>query len=295
MKTKKTIMTLMFTASVMALSLNACKKSGDATSGTSDTAAISASSSATASEMVFDDSFDVVTQSSEQSNLSVNSTGGTITTNSLTAQNASFTTTAGATITVVPADPSVFPKTMTIDYRTGVTSPNGVVRKGQIIVNLTGEIRVAGSVISVTYNNYSVNGYQINGTYAMTPKLVAGAGVNYNITVSNGSITQPDGTTATYSGTETFTQVAGIGTSTITDDTYQVTGNFSYHNTSTGTITANITNPLVKSTDCKDITSGTIAFTDNKLKGTLDFGPGTCDNLATITFGVTTQTITLAR
>lgn len=285
----------MFAASVMALSLNACKKSSDSTSGTSDTSAISASASATASEMVFDDSFDVVTQSSEQSNLSVNSTGGTISTNSLTTQNASYTTTAGAIITVVPADPSVFPKTMTIDYGTGVTSPNGVLRKGQIIVNLTGEIRVAGSVISVTYNNYSVNGYQINGTYAMIPKLVAGVGVNYNITVSNGSITQPDGTTATYSGTETFTQVGGIGTSTITDDTYQVTGNFSYHNTSTGTITANITNPLVKSTDCEDITSGTIAFTDNKLKGTLDFGSGTCDNLATITFGVTTQTITLAR
>lgn len=299
MKTKKSIIICLF-AAVIGVSFNACKKDSSSTTSASTTAdeqtGVTLSTSATTSELMYDDAFDVVTQSSEQSSLSVNS--GTLSTDAAptsTISPSSYTTTAGATITVLPADPSVFPKTMTIDYGTGVTSANGITRKGQIIVTLSGKIRVAGTTISVTFNNYSVNAYTITGTYALTPQVVSGGGVNYNITVTGGSITFPDASVATYSGTETFTQVAGIGTTTITDDTYNITGSFSFSSTNTGAISGTIGTPLVKSADCKDITSGTVAFVYKGLNGTLDFGSGTCDNQATVKFGLTTKTITLPR
>lgn len=279
-----------------AIGFNACKKDSATSSDTAtEQAAVSTSTSGIASEMMYDDAFDVVTQAGEQNNLTVNSTNTQVI-NSL-AENSTFTGTAitGATITLSPQDPSVFPKTMTIDYGTGVTSANGITRKGQIIVNLSGKIRVAGSSISVTFNNYSINSYKLTGTYTLTPKVAANAGVNYIATITDGSITLPNGQVSTYSGTETFTQTAGIGTSSITDDTYEITGTFSYSNTSNGSISATITNPLVKSADCKDITSGTVAFVYKGLSGTLDFGSGTCDNIATIKVGKTTNTITLAR
>jgi hypothetical protein len=297
MKTKN-----LFIASIIAamfsLNLNSCKKDNSTSStSTDEQSAVTMSTSGTTSELMYDDAFDVVNQSSEQSSLSVNTSNGTAVTNaaSIRTVQSGYTTIAGATITLLPADPSVFPKTMTIDFGAGVTDANGNIRKGQMVVALTGKIRVAGSTISVTFNNYSVNSYQLTGTYAMTPVIAAGSGINYSIAVTGGSITFPNGQVSSYSGIETFTQVGGMSTASITDDTYNVTGNFSYSNTSGGAISGSITTPLVKSADCKDITSGTIAFLYKGLNGTLDFGSGTCDNIATVTVGATTKTITLAR
>ena len=297
----KSVLTNILIAAVLTLGLNACKKDNSTTPATTTTGnadeqtEITLATSATSSETLYDDAFDVVAQSSEQSNLSTNSTGGKqpdgISTSTI---QTNYTTTNGAIITILPADPSVFPKTMTIDYGAGVTT-DSITRKGQIIVALSGPIRVAGSAISVTFNSYSVNGYVLTGTYALTPSIATGGGVNYSVTVTNGSITFPGGQAATYSGTETFTQVAGIGTSTITDDTYNITGSFSFSSTTTGSITGTIVTPLSKSADCKDITSGTIAFVYKGLNGTLNFGSGTCDNIATIAVGKTTKTITLPK
>lgn len=276
-----------------------CKKDSSNSSTANEQATADLSASATSAETMYDDAFDIVVQSSEQSNISVNATGGTVSVNSVGTNSAlqtnSFTTTAGATITLSPLDPSVFPKTMTIDYGAGVTSPNGVTRKGKIVVTLTGRLRVAGSIASITYNNYSVNGYTIAGTYTLTPIVIAGAGVNYTGSISNGGITFPGGQVSSYNGSETFTQTGGIGTATVADDTYAITGNFSYSNSTKGSVSGTITTPLVKTADCKNITSGTVAFVYKGINGTLDFGAGNCDNQATIKVGITTKTVTLPR
>lgn len=300
MKTRKSLTSILITA-MIGITFVACKKDSTSPSAFTSTTAdeqteVSLATSATSADALYNDAFDVVAQSSEQNSLTTN-TNSTQTVNAVgvnTVQT-NYTTTAGAIITISPADPSVFPKTMTIDYGTGIPSKDSITRKGQIIVTLTGKIRVAGSTISVTFNNYSVNGYGLTGTYALTPKIASGGGVNYNVTVINGSITFPNGQGATYSGTENFTQVAGIGTTSITDDTYNITGSFSYSSANTGSITGTIATPLVKSADCKNITSGTISFVYSGLNGTLDFGSGTCDNVATIVVGKTTKTITLPK
>jgi hypothetical protein len=290
-------------AVMIVVTFNACSKSGSSTTtsgNANEQASVSASASATASEMLYDDAFDVVTQAADQNNLL-----GSIVVNAINPSKvldatiggipSSFSTISGATITLSPADTSTFPKSMTINYGSGITSANGVTRKGEIIVSLSGKLRNAGSLIAVSFNNYSINSFEIDGTYSITPNVVAGGGVNYNIAVTNGSITSPTGVSSTYSGTETYTQVAGEGTLSVTDDTYNITGDFTLSNGGIGTITGTITTPLSKSTDCKDITSGIIAFTYNNIKGTFDFGTGACDNVATATFGSTTTTITLAK
>ena len=296
MKTKRTLIIATLMAAAIGLSLNACKKDSSTTStSATDSEGISTSTSATASEMMYDDAFDVVNQSGEQSGVSTSSIKGSPAVDATGTDTVSYSTTAGATITLTPTDPSVFPKTLTVNYGAGVTSANGVTRKGEIIVTLSGKIRVAGTTITVNYNNYSVNGYSLAGTYTMVPNIAANSGVNYSVTVTNGSVTFPGGSVSTYSGSETFTQVGGIGTSSITDDTYQITGGFTYSSASTGSISGVVTTPLIKSADCKDITSGIVALTYKGLSGTLDFGSGTCDDQATLTFGKTVKVITLAR
>ena len=295
MKTKKTIILCMFTFATIGLSLDACKKDNSSTSTTSPSAGVDASVSATASETMYDDAFGIVAQGSDQTGISSSSIAGTPVVDGLSTSSGTFATSGGATITLLPADPSVFPKTMTIDFGAGIKSADSVTRKGQIIVTLSGKLRVAGSVITVTFNNYSVNGYALTGTYSLTPKIASNSGINYSITVVNGSITFPNGSVSNYSGTEIFTQTGGMSTPSVADDTYAITGNFSYSSTATGSISGTITTALVKSADCKDITSGIIAFNYKGLNGTLDFGSGACDNLATITFGKTVKVITLAK
>jgi hypothetical protein len=276
------------------LSTFSCKKDSSNSSQTADEqTTVDLASSSTGAESLYDDAFDVVVQSSEESGVSTSSVAG-LTVNSTQSVNTYTAVSACAVITLSPQDPTVFPKTMTIDYGSGCTSTNGITRKGKLTVSLSGKVRTPGSVISVTFDNYSVNGYQLTGTYALTPVLASGGGINYNITISDGSITLPTGAVYTYSCSETFTQTGGIGTSTVTDDIYSITGNFSYSGNG-NTITGTVTTPLIRSADCKNITTGTIAFIYKSINGTLDFGSGTCDNVATLKVGAKTSTVTLPR
>ena len=280
----------------LVLSTFSCKKdSSSGSSTTDDQTTVTLATGATGAESLYDDTFDVVTQSGAQSG--VNGTALAVNPVNVKAVNRSldaFQAVACAQITLSPADSTSFPKTMTIDYGTGCTSSNGITRVGKLSVTLTGKLRNPGSVISVTFDNYSVNGYQLQGTYSMTPVAGADSGINFNISVSNATITTPSNAVYTYSGSETFTQVAGIGTTTVTDDTYNITGNLSYSGGGL-TVSGTIVNPLVRSADCPNITSGTIDYVYKNIKGVLDFGSGTCDNVATMTAGPITNTITLPR
>jgi len=292
----KTPLNFIRTATILAalvLSTFSCKKDGSSSQSGNDQTTIDLASSAIGAESLYDDAFDVVAQTSEQSNVSTSSTSNP-TINSTNLSVDSYTAVACAVVTLSPQDPGVFPKTMTIDYGSGCTSVNGITRKGKLTVNLTGKVRSAGSVITVSFDNYSVNGYGLTGTYSLIPVIASGSGVNYNVTISNGSITTPSGAVYTYSGTETFTQTAGIGTTTVTDDTYEITGGFSY-SANGSSISGTITSPLIRSADCPNITSGTVAFLYKGVNGVLDFGAGTCDNVATVKVGLTTKTITLPR
>lgn len=272
-----------------------CKKSSTNNSEIADEqTATTLAGGATGTESIYDDTFDVVTQSSEQTGVSNVSFAGSGTPGITTLASLSYTAVSCAQISILPKDTTTFPKTMTIDYGSGCTSSNGITRKGSLSVTLSGKLRKPGTVISVTFNNYSVNGYLLAGSYSFTPVTGSNGGLNYNITISNANITTPTGVIYTYSGTETFTQTAGIGTTTITDDAFSITGNFNYAGNG-NSISGTITSPMVRTADCPNITTGTIKFTYKSLSGVLDFGSGTCDNIATMTVGRTTTSITLPR
>jgi hypothetical protein len=201
---------------------------------------------------------------------------------------------ACATVTITPADTVTYPKTMVIDYGSGCTSSTGVTRKGKLTVTLTGKIRKSGSVVTVSFTDYYVNGYKVEGTFSITNNSTAN-GLVFTTQTTNGKVTFPSGAWFSHSGTKTFTQTGGIGTVTFTDDVYTITGNFSNANSEGKSVSGTITTPLVKSMSCKNIMAGVIQFTYNGIKGTLDFGSGTCDNAATLTVGLKTYPITLPR
>jgi hypothetical protein len=300
MKTGKTIFrATMITGTLAAiLLLGSCKKSSSSSSSTSDnTNAASLSANGASTDNTFDDVLNVTIQTNQDKTL-----------NSIIARQ-SGTTTNGvgtpvvlgsfycATVTVTPADTSNFPKSILVDFGSGCTSQDGIARSGSITYILSERFRYPGAVITASFNNYKVNGYQLNGTYTLTNNSSL-AGVAYTTSVTDGSIIFPNDSSYSFAGTKTVTQTAGIGSTDLSTYVFSVTGNYTISNTSTGeSLSAKVTTPLVKEETCPFIVSGKDSFTYSKgslnVSGTLDYGSGTCDSTASVTIGSITNTVTL--
>lgn len=266
----KPFLLVLVTASVLV----SCQKDKNETDGNNTEAAQLVTANAEA-ETLYDDTYDVIMQDGE-------------------ANNVAGRTSSCATVTITPLDPGAFPKTMTIDFGAGCISANGISRKGKIIATLTGKLRTSGTVISVSYENYYVNNYKLEGTYSISNN--GGAGLNFTTQVTAGKIIYPDGATYyNYTGTHTLAQTAGAGTPTFTDDNFSMTGNASTSSSAGNSVATNISTALVKNAACRNIVSGVVQFIYNTSSGSLNYGDGSCDNLAILTVGPLVQTVTLPR
>jgi hypothetical protein len=186
-----------------------------------------------------------------------------------------------ATITITPA--ASFPKTIVIDFGTSCVSPSGVVRSGKINVVLTDSLRKSGSSATMTFNNYYVSGFKREGTIVWLNTSPAPGQKSWRRTVTDGKITAPSGNYWLHSGVQDITQTAGISTPfDLTDDVFSITGNFSVTNSAGRNRTGTVLTALEKKTACDNIDMGTMKIQGPNHYATLDFGNGTCDNLATI-------------
>lgn len=200
---------------------------------------------------------------------------------------------ACATITVTPQDLAVWPKTVTIDYGTaGCTGLNGNLRKGKISYTLNKKLINTGAIITVNFDNYSVNGYKLEGVYTITNNGSAN-GLNINIQLTNGKVTYPNGAWYTKTTNTNWVQSAGTGTLTFLDDEYNVTGTGSITSSDGNTLSAASKTNLLWKVSCSNTVSGLLDLTYNNINGTLNFGNGDCDKNAVITVAGKDYAITL--
>jgi hypothetical protein len=191
--------------------------------------------------------------------------------------------------------PGEYPKTLTLDFGTGCTSADGILRTGKLTYVFTGPLLNPGSTATVTFTNYTVNGYGLQGAYAITNNSSEQVGISITTQVTNGIITYPNTTNYHYSHNRTYVMTAGSNTPfNISDDVYSITGNSSFSASDGSNIVWTINTPLVKAIDCRYIKQGVVGFVYNQsVSGTIDFGDGTCDNAATISVGSIQEPITL--
>ncbi len=198
---------------------------------------------------------------------------------------------ACATITVTGSFPN---KHITIDFHDSCVGSDNVTRSGIIHVVLTNYIRTAGSVATVTFENYKRNGYQKEGTVTWTNTSNSPSAKSWHRVVVNGKITAPDGRYWLHESDKTLTQVAGITTQNNSDDAYSISGSGSVTNEEGKTRTAEIITALHKQVSCSNIDEGSIKFQGPNHYALIDFGNGYCDNIATVSIdGYTPRTITL--
>lgn len=179
------------------------------------------------------------------------------------------------------------PVTFQIDYGTGCLSFDGLsYRKGIIHITTAKRWNYYNNTATIDLLSYKVN----NVTYSGQMKISKPDSVTFTMEVINGRCT--DGNwTIDYSCSRTIKQIAGFNTkSDESDDVISIEGSSSGVNREGRAFSTSITSPLIKKSNCKWITSGTLDLTPTGFKSrTVDYGSGSCDDNATYT--VNGQTI----
>jgi hypothetical protein len=178
------------------------------------------------------------------------------------------------------------------------TGNDGRQRRGEIIVYYSGHYRDSASVHTIGFNNYYVNDNQVLGTKTVTNLGHNSAGhLVYDINVAGQIVLANNGGTVTWNSQRQREWTQGESTLLWSDDVYSVTGTASGTGANGHNFTVNITSPLIRnmSIGCRrHFVQGTFDLTpDNKPVRTVDFGTGTCDDVATVAIGTHTYTIHL--
>jgi outer membrane murein-binding lipoprotein Lpp len=184
---------------------------------------------------------------------------------------------------------------------TGCVMPGGAVLKGKMIITMPYQPGAASHTATVTFENFYHNLRKVEGTKTLTRTLVGATATNAGhpkvVMTMNLTITLADGRVVTRNGTRTREIIVGYGDGDVTNNVYEVTGNWTTTFPNTTTQTSEITNPIIVKLACTPTNSalskGIITFTRNSNTATLDYGDGTCDNLAVFTKNGVSTTITL--
>lgn len=185
------------------------------------------------------------------------------------------------TCAVVTESSAEFPKTVTIDFGSGCTGPYGRTRKGKIIVAMSNPLTEVGATRTISFENFSVNDVAISGTKTLTNSGLNDAG-NLDITVIGDlSLTGANGSRG-----RNFThnrEWIGHATCDTADDEFKITGS--------GTVVRNsvsknysITTAVYIKASCRYPVSGVVDFGTKKAGAILDYGNGSCDEYATLTY-----------
>lgn len=132
----------------------------------------------------------------------------------------------GPIITVEPLDLVTFPKTITIDYQSGVVCKDGVTRKGIATIVSTNWYGVEGSEHTTTFNNYYHNDYKVEGDHFLKNLGETSNGnLHFNVIIENGKITSEADKTIYFTENSIRTWIAGANTPlNIWDDEYLLDG-----------------------------------------------------------------------
>ncbi len=154
------------------------------------------------------------------------------------------------------------------------------VKNGVMVIRTCGRYNEPEFERTVTFNNFTVNGNQIEGTKVISKT----AEHQYQISLTNGKITFTDGTSYTRNIERTRTWVEGYNTPFfIWDDVYTLEGTATGVNRQGNAYTHQIASALVYKLSCRWIVQGVIEFSVGDMQATLDYGNGDCDYLAYVT------------
>ena len=199
------------------------------------------------------------------------------------------------TVTVDPVD-GTFPKTITLDYGEGTELNNGTVISGQIIIVVSAPPRTDGATREVTFSNFYVDSVNIAGTRTISFSKSDEEGVTFTL-VGDLVFTFTDETYIERNTEKIRKLVEGFDTPCDhSDDVLHITGYTNSESSEGYTFSKTIIEPLIRLGGCRFIVSGTVVMEKNdEVFAEVDFGDGTCDDIATIVKDGEERQITLGK
>lgn len=173
---------------------------------------------------------------------------------------------------------------ITLDFgTTNCQGADGAYRRGQILISFSDKPFQPGAVRSIIFKGYAVNDFEINGAKSVTFKGLNASNQPYAEISSGLNIMHPDSSTATWSSNRTRTWVQGFRNFEPFDDAFEVMGSASGTTASGISYNLSITSPLRVESTCHNIVSGSIDISSPAFDTrNLDYGKGSCDNVASI-------------
>lgn len=257
----------------------ACSKSNDADPKTdeNDNKAIAAAAYEAQASALYDDLFDVALQGAQSEGYQSN---GRLAPQDI--ENGKIGTCWESSVD--DATPGKWPKTLTMDFGTQCAGEDGRVRTGKVILKISNFILLPGATVTITPQNYTVNGIKIEGQKVIT-NLSNANGFKYSTTVTGGQL-KLDSLVFGYTCSKVISQIGGTATPINTnDDVYSGTGTATLTYPGGSAVTYTVKTPLEKALSCAWIGKGTADVTFEQITATIDYGAGLCDDSATVSIG----------
>lgn len=182
---------------------------------------------------------------------------------------------------------------ITIDFGESCEGRGGRVRSGRIVITYTDKRYIPGATRTVTFEDFFIDGVQIEGTRTMTNvSATENDNPRFNIVLAGGRVTFEDGTFATREANHTRTWMRSG--SPLTDEGV-IEGSASGLDRNGSAYSITITTPLVYKRSCHVTRAfipveGVQEIIKGDNSGSIDYGDGTCDNIVTVTVNGVSET-----
>ena len=196
-------------------------------------------------------------------------------------------------VIITDSGEDVFPRTITLDFGEGCTGPGGVTRSGVLDIVMTGDMDVLGSVRTTTFDEFQVGNLTLTGT-----RVLSNIGPNdeesqalfeqsHAMTIErNGHII-----TRTYEGILAWLE--GFDTEDCEDNVVERNGVASHSTASAWGNSTRLIEAVVYDRSCGYPVSGTVTVERPVHNIVVDFGDGSCDNMATVSRNGNTYNLNL--
>lgn len=180
-----------------------------------------------------------------------------------------------------------------VDFGSGCTLQNGAQVTGRVVLTY-GAIQNQSRTITYEYDDFTYNDNNVSGGGTLVRQLENDNGNPQSVLNATVGVYFPtEDIVATRALTRTREWIEGVGSGTWTDNAFLVTGNWNTTFSSGFNRSGIVVDALRREASCPHFVSGILDITQNNLQGSLNFGDGSCDNIAEVSIGNQTFTIQL--
>ncbi|TYA53170.1 hypothetical protein [Formosa maritima] len=172
---------------------------------------------------------------------------------------------------------------LTIDFAEGGCVIRGHLYEGQVVLTYERNPIAQQVLLSYVLNDFYFDNKHVIGSNSILRELSNDNGNPQFTHTVDLTVVWPNGLQASREGQIVREWIDGFASGIFTDNVFEITGYWNATFISGSTHTYEIVLPLRHEVACYHFVSGSIYMERTFFGGTLDYGDGTCDNLATFT------------